>query len=162
MTTPNVPEIINKSFDAISNIISSLDPNGPIKINEFDKLEMYGFYKVATVGKNNKPTPSYIFNFQERLKWNNWKNKEKMDPLEAKKQYCDKFSNIILELYEMSSPEDFIKEGMGAPKIFIKDVNKNDIFYLIDIYESTDKVPIATKEGLMNVFKKYILPSIQQ
>ncbi len=44
-----------------------------IKIKNLNNLELYSYYKQATIGDNTTLRPS-LFNFKDRAKWNAWNN----------------------------------------------------------------------------------------
>jgi len=56
--------------------------------DESSKLKLYGLYKQATVGPNNKPEPSAM-NPISLHKWKSWKAYSKLSKSEAKRAYVD-------------------------------------------------------------------------
>jgi diazepam-binding inhibitor (GABA receptor modulating acyl-CoA-binding protein) len=61
-----------------------------------DQLEFYGLYKIATVGDNNEPAP-WSINVVARQKWEAWHKLNGMDPLEAKRRYIAKLTELAPE-----------------------------------------------------------------
>ena len=59
----NIYQLLNDDFD-----------NAAILINQknLNNLELYSYYKQATIGDNTTLQPSF-FNFKDRAKWNAWK-----------------------------------------------------------------------------------------
>lgn len=57
-----------------------------ITLNDLQKLEFYKYYKQATEGDNNEPTPS-VFNIREKAKWSAWNSLKGTSKEEAMKQY---------------------------------------------------------------------------
>ncbi|XP_037934454.1 acyl-CoA-binding domain-containing protein 6-like [Teleopsis dalmanni] len=82
-------DIIDENFasaaDHVQSIHTTLLPN--------DLLELYGYYKQATIGQCNAEKPS-IFNMQGRAKWNAWNELGNMSTAIAKNLYIEKVKQL--------------------------------------------------------------------
>ena len=60
-------------------------------LNNDQLLELYGLYKVATVGANNTPRPKAFLGIpnKETAKWNAWKNVSELSHETAKRRYIE-------------------------------------------------------------------------
>jgi diazepam-binding inhibitor (GABA receptor modulating acyl-CoA-binding protein) len=63
-----------------------------INANDLQKLEFYKYYKQATEGDNNEPSPS-LFDFREKAKWSAWNSLKGTSKLDAMKHYLKLLSN---------------------------------------------------------------------
>ncbi|KAG8820543.1 hypothetical protein FRC17_010122 [Serendipita sp. 399] len=93
-------------FDVAVKIVQELPKEGPVQPTNDDKLQFYGWYKTATVGKVNTTRPGML-DFTGKAKWqvsvvasthttlDAWKAVEDLDPEEAKKLYVEKLISII-------------------------------------------------------------------
>jgi len=63
------------------------------RIDQTTLLELYGFYKQATVGFCNISKPG-IFNIQGRAKWNAWNDLKNMSQEEAKAKYITRVKTL--------------------------------------------------------------------
>ncbi|XP_008548648.1 acyl-CoA-binding protein-like [Microplitis mediator] len=59
-----------------------------------DLLEIYAFYKQATVGDCNTEKPGF-FDFKGKSKWEAWNSKKGMSQDEAKEKYISKVAELI-------------------------------------------------------------------
>jgi len=57
-------------------------------------LKLYGYYKVATVGKNTASRPG-ILNVKGRKKWEAWKEVESLTTEQAKAYYVQTVLDIV-------------------------------------------------------------------
>lgn len=57
-------------------------------------LELYGYYKQATIGNNTLPEPSF-FNFKEKSKWNAWYKLKNMKTDTAKIKYIKLVAKLL-------------------------------------------------------------------
>ncbi|XP_065220577.1 acyl-CoA-binding domain-containing protein 6-like [Planococcus citri] len=56
-------------------------------------LDMYGYYKRATVGPCNTPKPSW-FDFSSKVKWKSWNNCSHLSKPEAMRKYLECLDNV--------------------------------------------------------------------
>ncbi|VDO06562.1 unnamed protein product [Rodentolepis nana] len=63
-------------------------------VAEADMEELYGLYKQATVGDNNKDRPG-ILSLMERRKWDAWTKKKGMSQEKAKEEYIKKAESLL-------------------------------------------------------------------
>lgn len=56
-------------------------------------LELYSYYKQATVGDINVEKPSF-FNFKETAKWDSWANLKGMSKIQAQVNYIKIVKNL--------------------------------------------------------------------
>ncbi|AET40539.1 long-chain fatty acid transporter ACB1 Ecym_6148 [Eremothecium cymbalariae DBVPG len=58
----------------------------PSNVSQDEMLQLYGLYKQATVGDNNKEKPG-IFNMKDRYKWDAWDKLKGTSQEDAEQQY---------------------------------------------------------------------------
>lgn len=148
-----MPEPSTKEcFNSICKIIWVLDKNGPIKIDDLTRLEMYSLYKIATIGKNTSEKPSLFYPI-ERMKWQAWKNKENMSKKEAMEQYCKKFTEILINVYKDGAADKY----KDYPVDFMENIHKKDILILMIKYINSDQVSEQDKINMMNIFNEKLI-----
>lgn len=93
-------------------------------------LKFYAFYKQATVGKCNTPSP-YWYNFQSKQKWDAWKALGEMPQEEAMAQYVS-FLDEILPGWEEENADDkrgkWVSVSTMLPHDSEIEENEKDIF----------------------------------
>jgi diazepam-binding inhibitor (GABA receptor modulating acyl-CoA-binding protein) len=96
----NPPVINSQEFLIATNTVKSLKktPDG----NEL--LELYGWYKQATVGDINIPKPSML-NFKDSSKWNSWNEKKGTDVYNSEIKYI-KFLNTLIKKYGLNKNDN--------------------------------------------------------
>ncbi|KAG2386985.1 hypothetical protein C9374_002020 [Naegleria lovaniensis] len=87
----------------------------PFELLTDDLMDMYAYYKQATIGDCPTNTKPYWFQFTEKMKWESWVRVKGMNSIEAKKQYLIK----ILESIEDEESEELSDEW----KNWLKEVN---------------------------------------
>ena len=87
-TLPNLDERFNACINLINNY------KGIIKIGMNDTIQLYSYYKHATLRNNLMPQPG-IFNPKQKLKWDSWKKLQNISTQEAKTQYCIKAQQLL-------------------------------------------------------------------
>jgi diazepam-binding inhibitor (GABA receptor modulator, acyl-CoA-binding protein) len=75
---------IDEEFKKVQQLLAVAKP----KLNTTQKLLFYGFFKQATVGKNNTPQPKKS-DLSGTYKWNAWKKVESLSQDEAKKKFIE-------------------------------------------------------------------------
>jgi acyl-CoA-binding protein len=65
------------------------------RIDQTTLLELYGFYKQATIGRCNISKPG-IFNMQARSKWNAWNDLKDMSKEDAKTHYVSRVKSLAI------------------------------------------------------------------
>jgi acyl-CoA-binding protein len=140
---------LEECFNSICKVVQSLDKDGPIKVDELTRLEMYSYYKIATEGINKNKKPR-IFHPIERMKWYSWKNNENLSKDEAMEKYCQKFVEIILRLYN----EGIIEKYKDHPGDFINNIPRENMNILFMKYIDTDLISLEEKNKLMRLFKE--------
>tara|TARA_B100000575_G_C23061870_1_gene611345 strand:+ start:352 stop:711 length:360 start_codon:yes stop_codon:yes gene_type:complete len=79
---------LNKEFEEAINYINNKDLN--LTISNSEKLNLYKFFKQATIGNINISKPSMLtLNQEPLLKYNAWKSVENITKEDAKKQYIN-------------------------------------------------------------------------
>lgn len=77
---------LEKKFNTAANYIQSVHSN----LTQNQLLEIYGLYKLSTIGKCNIEKPGGIFNLQAKAKWKSWSSLGEMNKCEAMQKYIDK------------------------------------------------------------------------
>lgn len=119
---------MDKIFEIINKIIQLLPKEGIIKVDVLDQLTFYGLYKTIKFGKNNETKPK-IWNFEQRQKWNAWKEYDHLDAEYAKYLYVRKFGEYLKNLYQDENYEYYLNNGDFS--IFTK-LTEEEINILID------------------------------
>ena len=83
-------EQINSSFEMACKLVKTLNK----KPDNNDLLELYGYFKQATVGDCNTVQPNYL-NFKEYKKWESWKYQLGTDEYTAKILYVKKVQTLL-------------------------------------------------------------------
>lgn len=95
----NPPPINTQEFIIATNTVKSLKTTP----NSEELLELYGWYKQATVGDINIPKPS-LLNFKDSSKWNSWNEKKGNDVYNSEVNYI-KFVNKLIKKYGLIKNE---------------------------------------------------------
>ena len=66
-----------------------------MNIDNDTKLYFYAHYKQSLHGDCNIQRPVGLFNLSEKLKYNAWNNLKGLSKTQAKKNYIDKFNEIV-------------------------------------------------------------------
>ncbi|SCU80577.1 LAMI_0B03026g1_1 [Lachancea mirantina] len=74
--------MVSQAFEAKAEAVNKL----PTTPSNEELLELYGLYKQATVGDNDKPRPSG-FNFKDKYKWDAWDKVKGMSQEDAEQKY---------------------------------------------------------------------------
>ena len=86
-----ISSIVNsEQFIKASNAIKKINRNA----SDEELLELYSWYKQATIGNVNIKEPSFIY-FTESKKWNAWKSKEGNDTYNAEVEYITLVNKLI-------------------------------------------------------------------
>ena len=86
----NPPIINSEQFNIASNTVKKINP---IIIDD-ELLELYAWYKQATIGDINIKEPSFIY-FKDNKKWNAWKSKEGNDIYNSEVSYITLVNKLI-------------------------------------------------------------------
>jgi len=85
------PQIVNsEQFTNASNTVKKLNRNA----SDDELLELYSWYKQATIGNVNIKEPSFI-NFSENKKWHAWKSKWDNDVYSSEVAYITCANKLI-------------------------------------------------------------------
>jgi len=83
--------IVNsEQFKTAAETIKNLNRNA----SDEELLDLYSWYKQATVGDINIKEPSFIY-FTENKKWQSWKSKEGNDTYKAEVAYITCVNKLI-------------------------------------------------------------------
>ncbi|CAI4063283.1 hypothetical protein SUVZ_07G2780 [Saccharomyces uvarum] len=74
--------MVSQLFEEKAKAVNEL----PTKPSTDELLELYGLYKQATVGDNDKEKPG-IFNMKDRYKWEAWEDLKGKSQEDAEKEY---------------------------------------------------------------------------
>lgn len=96
----NPPDINSQEFLIATKTVQNLK----VKPNDKELLELYGWYKQATVGDINIPKPP-IFNFKDISKWSSWYEKKGTDIYNSEVKYI-KFLNSLIKKYGVSRKDN--------------------------------------------------------
>ena len=64
------------------------------KPTDEELLELYGYYKQATVGDVNTERPG-MFDFKGKYKWDNWNSRKGMSKEDAEKKYIELVQTLL-------------------------------------------------------------------
>nr|AAB31937.1 acyl-coA-binding protein type 2, ACBP type 2=type 2 [Saccharomyces bayanus, BK 2208 lager strain, Peptide, 86 aa] [Saccharomyces bayanus] len=81
---------VSQLFEEKAKAVNEL----PTKPSTDELLELYGLYKQATVGDNDKEKPG-IFNMKDRYKWEAWEDLKGKSQEDAEKEYIAYVDNLI-------------------------------------------------------------------
>lgn len=133
-------------------------------ISDENKLQLYGFYKQATIGDCNTPKPA-LLEFVNKAKWESWNNLKNTSKANAMKNYIAlavKADNtiqakIIAEIqgddYAESEPVQEIKKYEGAALKMVEQTDYSATYshpYFKSI-EKGDPIPNITHELLLQM-----------
>ncbi|CAD6624501.1 CEI_1a_G0020160.mRNA.1.CDS.1 [Saccharomyces cerevisiae] len=82
--------MVSQLFEEKAKAVNEL----PTKPSTDELLELYGLYKQATVGDNDKEKPG-IFNMKDRYKWEAWENLKGKSQEDAEKEYIALVDQLI-------------------------------------------------------------------
>jgi diazepam-binding inhibitor (GABA receptor modulating acyl-CoA-binding protein) len=85
-------EDIEKEFNTVVDVIKTTEKNNMLTDN--DKLDMYKYYKQATVGDCNIDKPWSIY-FEACAKWNAWNSIRNMSKENAMIEYINLYKNLL-------------------------------------------------------------------
>ena len=80
----------SKQFNQAIEIVKKLNQ----KPDQNELLQLYGLFKQATIGDNNKEKPG-IFSFTEGYKWEAWNNNKGKNKKTSEKEYIILVNNLI-------------------------------------------------------------------
>ena len=86
----NPPVINSPEFTIAANTVKKLNREAS---NE-ELLELYAWYKQATIGDINIPKPLFI-NYTENMKWEAWKSKEDYNIYSSEVAYITLVNKLI-------------------------------------------------------------------
>lgn len=143
---------LDKKFLATVELVQALPATGVVTPETDLRLQMYALYKVATVGKNDKPKPP-IWRIEERLKWAAWKNVENMDPKRAKYKYMQLFGERIKKIFYSGQSEQLLRR---ADMSFLKQVSNEALQVLFDGVMDSDEAEQDIKTEMVRLRKIYL------
>lgn len=73
---------------------------GPYQPSTDEKLRFYGFFKQATIGKNNTKRPG-ILDFVGKAKWDAWAGLQDMTAEEAMEQYIAVYEEMEKKMRDL-------------------------------------------------------------
>lgn len=82
-------------MDKLNEEFEEATKKAEIKIKNYsdnDKLEIYKYYKQATIGDINIVKPSFLY-FKDRAKWDTWNSVKGLTQNEAMKLYIKKIND---------------------------------------------------------------------
>lgn len=82
--------MVSQLFEEKAKAVNAL----PTKPDTDELLKLYGLYKQATVGDNDKEKPG-IFNMKDRYKWDSWEQLKGMSQEDAEKEYIEFVDELI-------------------------------------------------------------------
>ncbi|EJS43698.1 acb1p [Saccharomyces arboricola H-6] len=82
--------MVSQLFEEKAKAVNEL----PTKPSTDELLELYGLYKQATVGDNDKEKPG-IFNMKDRYKWEAWEDLKGKSQEDAEKEYIALVDQLI-------------------------------------------------------------------
>ena len=86
---------IKAEFDKAVSIVHSTKSNANTKLTDNDKLDMYKYYKQATVGDCNISEP-WSIHFEAHAKWKAWNSIKGMSTEEAMQEYVNSYNSYML------------------------------------------------------------------
>jgi diazepam-binding inhibitor (GABA receptor modulating acyl-CoA-binding protein) len=96
----NPPIINSQEFMIATNTIKNLKTTP----NNEELLELYGWYKQATIGDLNIPKPS-LLNFKDISKWKSWNEKKGTDLYNSEISYII-FLNTLIKKYGLNKKDN--------------------------------------------------------
>eukprot|EP01025_Chloroclados_australasicus_P035186 TRINITY_DN35904_c1_g1_i1.p1 TRINITY_DN35904_c1_g1~~TRINITY_DN35904_c1_g1_i1.p1 ORF type:complete len:249 (+),score=41.76 TRINITY_DN35904_c1_g1_i1:91-837(+) len=104
---------LEEEFQQAADFVAKSVTNNDSRFDDRIKLQLYGFYKVATVGKCEGSRPSIFFPGQ-RAKWDAWNALGDMGSNEAMQQYIQTLDSVAVD-WRTSCQE---KKGVGFGSSF--------------------------------------------
>ena len=86
----NPPQVNSQEFIIATNTIKSLKE----KPNNDELLQLYSWYKQASMGDNLAKEPS-MFNLKEKAKWKSWLEKKGKDVYSSEIEYITLVNKLI-------------------------------------------------------------------
>jgi len=86
----NPPIINSEQFNIAANTVKKINRN----LTDDELLDLYSWYKQATIGDINTVEPSFIY-FTENKKWNAWKSKKGNDIYNSEVAYITLVNKLI-------------------------------------------------------------------
>lgn len=96
----NPPIINSQQFMIATNAAQNLR----ITPTNKELLELYGWYKQATVGDINIPRP-FVINIKDTAKWDAWNEKKGKDVYTSEVEYIT-FLNILIKKYGLNKNDN--------------------------------------------------------
>ncbi|EPR61883.1 ankyrin repeat-containing protein [Toxoplasma gondii RUB] len=113
-----------KTFNEATSWVASHGKACPVE----DQLQLYGFYKQATVGNCADPEPS-IVELARHAKWNAWRQCTGMEPEEAEEAYVGFVRDIIASRASTGTGQQKIPPSgspMGKPQSSLRSIEQQD------------------------------------
>ena len=79
------------TFDEVCAKVKALPKDDPNPMSDEEKLNMYSWFKQATIGDCNTDRPGML-DFVGKAKWDAWNGHKGMEKEVAMKHYCDLFN----------------------------------------------------------------------
>eukprot|EP01084_Bolivina_argentea_P065232 118917_1 len=117
---PNNETVINEAFDISLQILKTLPKN--VSLSTDDQLQLYGLYKQANIGDNNKSEPSKL-HFADYAKWQSWNTHKNKTKLQAKKEYFEFVYDKIIKTFNLNVL--LFNENEEIPEDISKEMNEN-------------------------------------
>ncbi|GAA94212.1 uncharacterized protein L969DRAFT_373733 [Mixia osmundae IAM 14324] len=100
---------IDAQFERAVDMIQSLPKSGPIQTSYEDKLLLYSLYKQATEGPPSTARPGML-DMLGRAKWDAWKRRAHLTPVQAKAAYIDALRSILRTFSDRPTALTLIKD----------------------------------------------------
>ena len=84
------------SFQQAVEYVRSLPADGPVKLENEDKLKFYGLYKQATEGDVTGSQP-WAVQMEARAKWDAWNANKGKSKEDSEKEYVDLLTKVVTE-----------------------------------------------------------------
>lgn len=78
-------------FDTAVAWVRALPKDGPVQLDNTQKLGFYGLYKQATEGDNSAAQP-WAVQMEARAKWDAWESRKGMSQDDAKAAYVEELT----------------------------------------------------------------------
>ncbi|KAL4066924.1 acyl-CoA-binding protein [Scleroderma yunnanense] len=100
-----MPLSLQEKFDKAVAFVQSLPKDGPVQLEDTQKLTFYKYYKQVIEGDVNTPRPG-LFDFVGKAKWDAWKSVEGVSKEEAQRAYV----KALIEILDRKTHVDLIAE----------------------------------------------------
>jgi acyl-CoA-binding protein len=158
---------LDERFKSATSYIKKEGAN--LSLGSTDLLELYGFFKQATIGKCNQPGPSMWHGMEKKAKWNAWNELGNMNKETAMLGYINKVTSVAGEGWESgggdsnssnsggsNSKKKKSSQGMGLNVSVMAEGKQSNDGTTVQDWKSLEGLHAAAQEGNVDAVRQIL------